>query len=254
MAAVNEKPVRDVSIHRLYRESGGRSWMREYLSLLTSDIVEWKDDFLGDTLHGGYGVTTGVDGALAISAGTLNGEAVLDASSGAGADNEYGGAYLGLQWKGDNFAAMEVRLKIDDVATVKVECGFTDAVGDAGAVNVLATPTYTATDLALWIVDTDDTANWQGVGAKAGTGITKLEPSIGPAAATYQTLGVALYNDVAYYWIKNADGEVIYESGPQENAIEGGTLVTPWIFVQLRAGTIDRNVTIDYIRVWQRRA
>lgn len=257
MANINNKPTRDTSIHRLYRESGGKSWMREFLAFNTPDIVQWHDDFLGDTLHSGYGVVTTTDGALVQVADSLNGEAELSASTGAGADNEYAGAYLGLQWKGDNFAAMEVKLQIDTLATAKVEVGFTDADDDAGAVNVLATPTMTASDAAVWVRDSDDAGNadgFQAIGVKGDTVTAKLEPTnVELAAATYITLGVGLYNDVAYFWAKNANDELIYE-GHIEDAIEGGTLVTPWVFVQLRAGTIDRNLTIDYIKVWQRRA
>lgn len=244
----------------LKRVRGGRDGLYPILELNTWDVVHYFDDFLGDELRGSgaapgiYNVQTGVDGAFDILADQPNGVAQLSASVGNGADNEYAGVSLpGLAFTGDRNAVMAVRMSIDVLTTVKVEVGFTDAVNDAGAVNVLATPTYTASDAALWILDTDDTAFWQNVGVQAGTGATKIEDSLAPTAATYETLIVALRDTNAKFMRLNADGHLTYESAWMTSAITAATVLVPWIFVQLRTGTIDRNVNVDFIDVRARR-
>lgn len=238
--------------------AGGASTLRDLTLQQSWDTVVFYDDFHGDDITvSGYATVTGVDGSHDKVAGSVNGESTIDVGDGAtSADNEYGAINLGLEWQGDLNAMMAVRLKVDDITTVKIECGFTDALADAGAVNVLATPTYTADDAALWILDTDDTATWQGIGVKATTGITKVEDStiVAPVNDTYQTLVVALQGDNAKYLQFNAAGNKVYESAWQTDAIEGGTNVTPWIFIQNRADTQDRVLTLDYIYVAQRRA
>ena len=39
-----------------------------------------------------------------------------------------------------------------------------------------------------------------------------------------------------------------------DDAIEGGTAVCPWVFVQNRAASQDRLITLDYFMVGQRRS
>jgi hypothetical protein len=239
---------------RLKRVRGGRDGLYPFLEHLTWDVVQYFDDFLGDTLSGTYEIITGVDGAITLLANQENGVAELRASDGAGADNEYGGASLPeLNWTGERNAIMACRLQIDALATVKVECGFTDVTTDAGAVNVLATPSFTAANAAVWVLDTDDTANWQAVGVKAGTAATKIEPGTPPVAATYETLIVQLRDTNAKFWRLNAAGGAVYESEWMTDAITADTALVPWVFVQLRTGTLDRNVKIDFIDVRARR-
>lgn len=241
---------------------GGKGFKRELFEHLGPHVTKWDGpsaDFLGDVLDDKYTVTAaGTAGAAAIVAGTLNG--ILRLTT--GTDND-GTAYVttGLQFKGDHNAVMEARIAVSELEAVKVEVGFTDALADAGAVNVLATPTYTATDCAVVIMDTDDTAPtddpFQFVGVKAGTGITKLEPAtVRFVAGEYLTFTVALRGDAVRYIVEADEGDAAanpyYDSGWQENGIEGGTLVTPWIFAQTR-DTDSVNLDIDYLNVWQSR-
>ena len=241
---------------KLRQKTGGRAWMRDLFALNAFDITKWEDNFLGDALRGEYSAvsTGGGDASHDKLAGSLNGESTLDVGDGGtSSDNEYGGLPLGLEWAGDNNAIFCCRLKLSAITTVKVEVGFTDALADAGAVNVLATPSFTATDCAVWVFDTDDTATWQGVGAKAGTAPTKIEDSdiAAPVAGTYQTMIVQLQGDAARFIQLDANHGLIYESAWVANAIEGGTKVTPWVFVQNRTGSIDRLVTMDYFNCYQ---
>ena len=244
-------------------QGGGKGAKREIFEHLGPHVVKWEDDFIGDVLDARYTVTAaGTSGAAAIVAGTLNG--ILRLTT--GTDND-GTAYVttGLQFKGDHNAVMQARIAISELEAVKVEVGFTDALADAGAINVLATPSETATDVAVAIMDTDDTAPTddplQFIGAKGGVNITKLEPAtVAFVAAEYLTFTVALKGDYIRFIVEMDDADIAtdgseegyYDSGWTAAGIEGGTLVTPWIFVQTR-DTDSVNLDIDYLNVWQSR-
>lgn len=252
----------------------GRNEIRDFLSMYTLDFLSWKDDFENQsitttrftTITNGAGAA-----ALVVRADQLNGEGRMDAGS---ADDGYSGASTSLSYRANLNPIIAVRLNLSAVTSVKCEIGFTDSEADAGAVNVLATPSFTATDAAVWVVDTDDTALWQGVGVDTGTGATKQEPSsteVGPAAATFETLIVALREStatsnvgVAKYIRLDASGNKTFESAwiqtnptdgtaPVEGSLASNVLLTPWMFVQNRSAT-QRLLDIDYIAVWQRRA
>jgi hypothetical protein len=241
--------------HELLQKTGGRSWMRDLFALSGAwDVDKWEDNFHGDALLSQYAVTTGVDGSHDKIAGALGGTSTLDVGDGGtSGDNEYGGLALGLEWAGDNNALFVCQIKISDITTVKVEIGFTDALADAGAALVLATPTATASDAALWVLDTDDTATWQCFGVKATALATKIEDGAieAPVNGTYQTMIVRLQGDFAKFYQLNAANELVFESEWMTDAIEGGTLVTPWVFVQNRAAGIDRLVTLGKFNVYQ---
>jgi len=244
----------------LKRVRGGRDGLYPFLEHNTWDVVHYFDDFLGDEIRGSgatpgtYELNTGDDGVLSVLADQTNGVAELSASTGAGGDNEY--AFIALpelNWTGAQNAVMAVRLNIDAITTVKIEVGFTDVTTDNGAVNVLATPTGTADDCALWVFDTDDTAYWQCFGNKAGTEATKIEDGLAPVADTFETLIVALRDTNAKFLRLDANGNLTYESAWMTDAITAADKLVPWVGLQLRTGSIDRNLNIDYIDVRQRR-
>ena len=244
----------------LKRVRGGRDGLYPFLEHNTWDVVQYFDDFLGDEIRGSgatpgaYELNTGDDGVLSILADQTNGVAELSASTGAGGDNEY--AFIALpelSWTAQQNAVIAVRLSIDAITTVKIEVGFTDVTTDNGAVNVLATPTGTADDCALWVFDTDDTAYWQNFGNKAGTEATKIEDGLAPVADTFETLIVALRDTNAKFLRLDANGNLTYESAWMTDAITAADKLVPWIGLQLRTGSIDRNLNIDYIDVRQRR-
>jgi hypothetical protein len=252
----------DRRAHKYRNVGGGKGFKRELFDHLGPHVVKLEGpafDFLGDVLDDKFTVTAaGTAGAAAIVAGTTNG--ILRLTTGTDNDST---AYVttGLQFKGDLNAVMETRLKVSELEAVKIEIGFTDALADAGAVNVLATPTYTATDFAVAVMDTDDTAPTddplQFVAAKAGTAITKIEPATARFVANeYVTVTVALRGDAVRFIVEpdEADGAAYpyYDSGWQANGIEGGTAVTPWIFVQSR-DTDSVDLDIDYLYAWQSR-
>lgn len=250
---------------RLKRVRGGRDGLYPFLEGETWDVVHYKDDFHGDKIRGSetggatqasgiYEVNTGSDGDIRILANQTNGVAEIRASDGSGADNEYCGIALPeLSWSGELNAVMAVRIAIDVITTVKVEVGFTDVTTDNGAVNVKATPSFTASNCAVWILDTDDNGNWEGLGVQNGTAATTEEANIAPTAATFETLVVALRGTNARYLRLDANGRLTFDSDWQINAITAATALVPWVFVQLRTGSIDRNLQLDFIDVRQRR-
>lgn len=234
---------------------------------LQQEIAGWdvpgrKDDFLtykdvAEMITFYPAIKTGVDGSFDALVTGIGGEATLDVGDAAtSADDEYGGqALTDLQFKGDLNCFFICRLKISDITTVKVEMGFTDSIADAGAINVLATPSKTADECAVWIIDTDDTATWQNASVKAGATPQKDESGsiVAPVNGIYQTLGVFLEGDQAMFMQWDLDGRRIGETQVIDAALEGGIAVCPWLFVQARANTIDRLITIDNYVVGQRR-
>ena len=223
------------------------------------DTVIWEDDFLGDSLDAKYpAATSGVDGSFDKIASGLGGTATIDVGDGGtSGDNEYGGIGLGgLEWKGDNNCFAIARIKISNVGTVIAEFGFTDVFSDAGAVNDLGAGSATAGDAAVWVFDTDDTATWQAFAVNGGGTPQKNEAStiVAPVADTYQYMGVFLEGNHAMYSQWDTSGRKIGEDLVIDSAIEGGTAVGPWLFVQNRSGSQDRLITIDYLMVGQRRS
>ena len=137
---------------------------------------------------------------------------------------------------GDNYCGLFARVTVDNVATVKMEIGFTDVTTDAGFTNALATPTFTADNACGWVFDTIDTAYWQCVGVKDTTAATKIEPKIAPVATTWEWMGVVIEGNNAKFYRLDANANLTYESDWMTSAIEGGTKICPWVFVQLRGG------------------
>jgi len=236
--------------HALRRRASDLDFRRAMLTLNTLDVFTFKDDFFGDAIDARWqtGITNGASSAALAIVAAVNGTATQITGT---ADNGYAGDFLGLHYQGQLHAVMACRLKCSAVTTLKVEVGFTDSGADAGAVNLLATPTFTATDAALWVLDTDDTANWQLVGVKADTAATKIEPAYPPVAATYETLIVALVDDEAIFYHLNANGDLDKPIQRMPSAITKTVDLTPWLFVQARAGSASRTVTYDYVTAYQ---
>ena len=246
-------------INKYNNLGGGKGFKREIALYNSPHVKGFEEEFWGDALDAKWTVTAaGTSGASAV----LNGKLTLTT----GTDND-GTAYItsGLAFSGDKNCVISTRLKVSELEAVKVEVGFTDALADAGAVNVLATPSETATDLAVAIMDTDDTDPTgdplQFIGAKAGVNITKLEPAgVAFVADEYLTITVALKGDYGRFVVEMDDADIattgtefpFYDSGWILNTIEGGTAVTPWIFVQSR-DTDSVDLTVDYVNVYQSR-
>lgn len=241
----------------------GKNRLYPLLEHQTLDTVPWADDFLGSTIRTEYTVANGGGSSAAspvVQAGTLNGIArfVTGTSGNSTASSELA---LGLTFRGDQSAVVVACLKVSSISAVKIEVGFTDALADAGAVATKATPTFNADDCAVWIFDTVDNANWEGVAAnnKDTSPATTLEAGISPVADTYEWLMVELHefdesnNVTSITWRRftQAGGQtfsgITQSAGPNANV-----LLTPWIYVQAHDGT-SKNLDVDYFGAWQRR-
>ena len=246
-------PVQHVPTRQNLRNANGMTRDFGFQEFHTIDSVEWFDDFLGDTIHGAYATATNGTGAdaLAISATGISGEATIKNGT---ADDAYSGFALGLEWHGQLNCAMAVRLKTDDIAATKIEVGFTDATDDGGACNDLDGATFTATDCAVWAFDTDDsTDNWKLASTPdGGTTDTVTDTGFAPAADTYETLIVALEDTTAHFYRLDSNGYQTY-SASQTTGPSKDVALTPWVFTQTREASDEKTVTVDFIKVWQRR-
>ena len=239
-------------------------------SLDVVQIVPGGDDFMGDTLRTDIYTVSNGGGAGAASpvvvAGVLNG--VCDFVTGTAGDSTASSELsTGLQFRGDYGAVMVAYLQVDIITAVKIEVGFTDVLDDPGAVNVKATPSFTATDCALWVLDTNNNGNWEGMAANNGTTspMATVAAAISPVASTYEWLMIELIesdntdNECAVVFSRyNADGERTY--GPTIGGDAGGTqgpnsnvLLTPWIYVEARNAT-SKTLRLDYWNAWQFRS
>jgi hypothetical protein len=197
----------------------------------------WEDSFKGDLLQDEYPAakTNGTSAAVTFTEHNANG--FLELVSGT-SDNGYGGQGVGLNWTGDRGVLVEAIVQLPAaITTMKVEFGVSDADDDAGAVNVKVTPSSTAADYAVFILDTDDDANWAFISAKAGTE-TETQDIVAAAVNTTYRLSVRVTGDNVIAYI---NGAVVAEHG---NGIEGGSGLTPWAFCQARTGSASRTLKL----------
>ena len=205
------------------------------------DVFEGK--FWGDALWGGYpsAKTNGTSAAVTFTEHNVNG--YIDLVS--GTDNDgYAGQGIGLQFTGDRGILAEFLFRTPAaVTTMKFEIGLSDADDDGGAIATKATPTFTAGDCAVFIVDTDDDAN-----------IAFITANTSAAVATQDIVAIAA--STTYRFAIRVDGNSVsaYINGSQvaggTHTIEGGTALTPWAFVQART-TSSRTMLLNKWRVIQ---
>ena len=206
--------------------------------------VNFWDDFVGDSAgtwpasaNWGYPATAGT-GTEVIAIGALeNGALVM--TTGANA-NDSAGQGVGLHWKGDNGIYFICRFKIDSVSSSKFEVGLAAAVaGDTGAVATKATPTFQATigaDCAVFVFDTADDGLITFV--SNGGAVDGNADTIAAAADTYYIVEIVVQDNTASGYL---NGNLIGSGN-----IEGGTLVTPWVYVETNT-TATKTLTVDYI-------
>ena len=243
---------RQFTTQRLQRRLG-RAHERDFIGLRAWDIASWEDDFQGDTLNGLYQTTaSGANSAAAaISTGVVNGAILLDAG-----DANSGRCDLswGLHYQGQLNAVYAVRASINSLATRKFEIGFTDVVSgtDAGALNGKAGNTWTADNAAILVFDTSDDTYLSLMGVKATVAATPVDlTDVSLSAATYYYFGVALEDDRAFGFVLDANGRKLAERQITA-AITATTLLTPWLFIQNRAGSAG-SMTVDWHRAYQHR-
>lgn len=234
-----------------------RGTLFDFLNWHSPQTFRHEDHFLGD-----IAIATREPGYTTASNGTSSADPALT-SAGAGGtvefvtgtdDDGYSALYSGAaNWTADNNPRMCAIVKLSAITGVKIEVGFTDATGDAGAINALDTPTATANDCTCAIFDTDATEdNWQFAGARATAPWSLATIDQAPAANVYQVITVALDridlgtdNVRARMFIGNK-----MVADKTTGAIANATALFPYVFVQCRAGSASRTGTLDYFAAW----
>lgn len=202
--------------------------------------VSFWDDFVGDSAgtwpasaNWGYPATVGTGTEVIAISAAVGGELTLTTAASA---NDSAGQGVGLHWNGDLNCYFAARLKIDDITNSKFEIGLTDSVADDGAVATKATPTFTATDCALFVRDTTDDTNVTFV-SNGGTTDGNADATFTIANDTYFIVEVVVSGNVASGYI---NGQLVGSGN-----IEGGNALTPWAYCETLT-TATRTLTLDW--------
>lgn len=242
---------------RSYLNKQGADGIVQFMTLFLPGVDSWHDGFKGDLFKGGaapgvyQSTASGTASAVAaIDTGVVNGQIILDPGT---ADAGRSDLSLGLHYRGDLNATCWWRINMRDAVTSsKFEVGFTDVISgtDAGAVNVKATPSFTATDAVVLCRDTNDDTNLTLLGVANGTAATAIDFTTVLAANTIYWLGVALQDGLARGFIYNTDGDELERTAWMSSAITSTVLLTPWAFVQNRSAA-QRRMNIDTLFCYQ---
>jgi len=211
-------------------------YRRDLWTPASFDYDIFEDKFWGDALNGFYPSAKTNGTAAAVTFAEHNANGYLSIISGTD-NNGYAGQGMGLQFTGDRGILAQFVVQTPATVTAfKMEVGLSDADDDAGAINVKATPTFTATDCAVFVVDTTDDANIGFISAMAGAGVATQDIQAIAASTTYR-FAIRVEGNSVTAWINGR-----YVAG-HAAGIEGGTKLTPWIFSQTRT-TSTRNVLL----------
>ena len=205
------------------------------------EYVSYWDDFVGspsgtwpDTANWSYPATVGtgteVIGVTAARGGTLT--CTTANTSGNGAYQ-----YLGLNWRGTEGIYYVCRAKIDNVATAKFEIGLSDSLTGEGVVATKATPTFTATDGAVFVFDTADDTNVTFITANAGVVGANVDSSFTVVNDTFFIVEIVAQGGFAAGYLNGQ-----YVGG---GAITATAALTPGVGATTRAAAT-RTLTVDY--------
>ena len=156
--------------------------------------------------------------------------------------------------RGDEIVIMKARFKVSAVTGLSFEVGLVDAVTDRtlpviSDIDTPANGSNGASDLAVVHMDTDQTLATMAFAADGSTsGMDCQKTALGtlvPTADTYMKIMVAVYNNTA---ICIVDGERDYRKTLGPNAVEGGTLLAPWLYFRTR-NTTSKTVTVDFVEL-----
>lgn len=212
------------------------------------DYDVFEDKFWGDTLLALYPAAKTNGTSAAVTFTEHNGNGFLELVSGTD-DDGYAGQGMGLQFTGDRGVLFEAILRTPaDITTLKFEIGLSDADDDAGAINAKATPTFTASDCAVFVFDRDDDANLAFITRESdgGTSVATQDLSIVTiATSTTYRFAIRVEGNTVKAWVNG----VAVPAG--NHTIEGGTKLTPWAFCQARAVSASRTVQLHKWRCIQ---
>ncbi len=214
-----------------------------------------------------HGVDVLTDWAVANSGGTSAANFAHVAATGPGrwqgdtgtTDNGSISLVLPIAFLGDQNAGMEVTIQLDDVTEANLEVGFIDAVpgSNASGVSDIDTPAATFTDGAIIQFDTDQTSTvlsfiTDGGTANQDVAATALTVVTDMVNNTDITLGIQLVGNFAYT-TTNGIIDANHHAGTTQaaGALEGGTLLAPWIYCRTRATATAKFPRITRVSVWQ---
>ena len=162
--------------------------------------------------------------------------------------------------KGDNRAYLHVHASFSAITSLQFEVGLIDAVTDAtlpvvSDVDTPANGSNGAADLVVVHMDTDQTLQTMALvvdGSTSGMNCQKVNfGTLTPTAATMMCFRVFVDGNSVTSII---DNKRAYRKSMGPNAIEGGTLLRPWIFARCRAGSANRTVKVDLVELMGERA
>ena len=211
------------------------------------EFDSYFDNFLGaptDTWPAGspYAATVGtgteVIGITSAPGGTLT------LTTGTGGSDTAGQGF-GLNWSGDRGFYFIARAKMATrITNAKFEIGMTDSVADDGAVATKATPTFTATDCALFVFDTTDDGEVTFVSNGGTTDANADATDFDLANDTYFVVEIVCRgatdttgDNVAGY----INGQLIGSGN-----INGASALTPWFYIEDLAQSAATTFTVDY--------
>jgi hypothetical protein len=211
------------------------------------EYVSFWDDFMGTrsgTWPAGtpYASTVGTNTEVIGITQAIGGTMTLTTAA---ADGDTAGQGFGLNWNGDSGFYFIARAKMSRITLSKFEIGMTDAVNDDGAVDVKATPTFTATDCALFVFDRTDDANVTFV-SNGGTADGNADASnFTLVADTYFVVEIVgrgatdtTGDNVAGY----INGQLVGSGN-----INGANALTPWFYTETLTGASAAvTFTVDY--------
>ena len=233
------------------------NWRRSFINLSTASeavrgaLLQFHPDwnvvyttFLGDALTAEWAAakTNGTAAAVTVASSQL--------TCTAGTDNDgYAGQGFGMHWTADAGVYMESEQSLDNVSDSKIEIGLTDAVDDAGAVALKATPTGTANDWAVLVFDTDDNAEFDIISEIDNGGPAAAAEDVHTiVAGTDFTSIIRGQNDVVSVGIGSGSGNILTIGATTAASLQGGTAITPWWFCQTRT-TSTKILTVNYALV-----
>ena len=169
------------------------------------------------------GITAGLGGTLTCTTGGTSGN----------------GAYqhVGLNWRGTEGIYYACRFKVDSAATVKFELGLTDSITNEGAINAKASPTFTATDAAVFCFDTVDDTNLTFMTVNAGAAGANTDMGTTPTLTSYNIAEIRVQGGFASGYINGQ-----YVGG---GALTTTAPLTPYVGCTTRTGST-RTLTVDW--------
>lgn len=244
-------PAVDWLPRKLYNAFSRGGYLSEPLKGLIAlsgnpEYVAFWDDHLGTrsgTWPAGtpYAATVGTGTEVIGLTQAVGGTMTLTTGNG-GSDTA--GQGLGLNWSGDRGFYFIARCKMATrITNVKFEIGMTDAVDDDGAVAVKATPTFTATDCALFVYDTTDDTNVTFV-SNGGSTDANANATFTIVNDTYfvvEVVGKGATDTTGDNVAGFINGQLVGSGN-----INGASPLTPWAYVEDLATSAATTFTVDY--------